>query len=92
MEFAGKKSKSSPSAIVIVVAAVVSVVVIICICICNWICFFYLRVKKAGEKVESKLEIVSGQSENEISSIESLQFDFGTIKVATENFSNANKL
>jgi hypothetical protein len=38
------------------------------------------------------LVIVSGEAEDEISSAESLQFDFGTIKVATENFSNANKL
>jgi len=36
--------------------------------------------------------IASGKTEDEISSAESLQFDFGTIKVATENFSNANKL
>ncbi len=35
-----------------------------------------------------------GEAEDEISSYsdESLQFDFGIIKVATENFSNANKL
>jgi hypothetical protein len=29
---------------------------------------------------------------DEISSVESLQFDFGIIKVATNNFSNENKL
>jgi hypothetical protein len=29
---------------------------------------------------------------DEISSVESLQFDFGKIKVATNNFSNENKL
>jgi hypothetical protein len=28
----------------------------------------------------------------EISSVESLQFDFGTIRVATDNFSEENKL
>jgi hypothetical protein len=50
------------------------------------------KSEEEGEKVESKLEIVLDQAENEISSVESLQFDFGTIKVATENFSNANKL
>ncbi|GLT65401.1 hypothetical protein SLA2020_378370 [Shorea laevis] len=78
----GKKSNSSPSAIVIVVLTVVSIVVIICICIC----IFYLRVRKARKKVKSKLEIVSSEAEEEISSPESLQFDFGTITVATENF------
>ncbi|XP_062162252.1 cysteine-rich receptor-like protein kinase 44 isoform X2 [Alnus glutinosa] len=77
----GKKSNSSPSAIVIVVPTVISAVLIICI----GICYFYLRVRKEGKKVESEVE-------DEISSAESLQFDFGTIKVATENFSNANKL
>ncbi len=51
--FAGKKSNPSPSAIVIVVPIVVSVVLIICI----GICYFYLRVRKEGKKVESKSEI-----------------------------------
>jgi hypothetical protein len=48
--FAGKKSNSSPSAIVIVVPIVVSAVLIICI----GLCYFYLRVRKEGKKVESK--------------------------------------
>ena len=34
----------------------------------------------------------SGEAEDEISAVESLQFDFGTIRVATQNFSDANKL
>jgi hypothetical protein len=51
--FAGKKSNSSPSAIVIVVTTVISAVLIICI----GICYFYLRVRKEGKKVESKSEI-----------------------------------
>ena len=34
----------------------------------------------------------SGETEDEISAVESLQFDFGTIRVATQNFSDANKL
>jgi hypothetical protein len=51
--FAGKKSNPSPSAIVIVVPTVVSVVLIICI----GICYFYLGVRKAWKKVESKSEI-----------------------------------
>jgi hypothetical protein len=51
--FAGKKSNSSPSAIVIVVPIVVSAVLIIFI----GACCFYLRVRKAEKKVESKSEI-----------------------------------
>ena len=34
----------------------------------------------------------SGEAEDEISAIESLQFDFGKIRVATQNFSDASKL
>jgi hypothetical protein len=34
----------------------------------------------------------SGESEDEIRSVEFLQLDFGTIKVATDDFSDANKL
>ena len=34
----------------------------------------------------------SGEAEDEISAVESLQFDFGKIIVATHNFSDTNKL
>jgi hypothetical protein len=34
----------------------------------------------------------SGESEDEIRSVQFLQLDFGTIKVATDDFSDANKL
>ena len=34
----------------------------------------------------------SGEPHSEISDIQCLQFDFGKIKVATQNFSDANKL
>ena len=34
----------------------------------------------------------SGETEDEISAVESLQFDFGKIRVATQNFSDTNKL
>ena len=34
----------------------------------------------------------SGEAEDEISAVESLQFDFGKIIVATQNFSDTNKL
>ena len=34
----------------------------------------------------------SGESVDEIRSVESLQLGFGTIKVATDDFSDANKL
>ncbi|CAO2823721.1 unnamed protein product [Amaranthus hypochondriacus] len=44
-------------------------------------CYLYRR-RKVFEKVE----------EGEIASVDSLQFDFGTVKAATENFSPTNKL
>ncbi|KAF5472857.1 hypothetical protein F2P56_009529 [Juglans regia] len=73
----GKGSNSSRT-IIIVVAAVVSAVLIVCICTC-----IYLRMRKQRKKVEM----------DEInSSAESLQFDFSTIRVATDNFSDVNKL
>ncbi|KAG6657471.1 putative receptor-like protein kinase At4g00960 isoform X2 [Carya illinoinensis] len=75
----GKESNSSRTTVVIVVSVVVSVVLIICMCFC----LFYLRVKKPMDKLESV---------DEISSVDSLQFDIGTIKVATDNFSAANEL
>ncbi|KAK4551203.1 hypothetical protein RGQ29_032469 [Quercus rubra] len=34
----------------------------------------------------------SGETKDEISAVESLQFDFGKIRVATQNFSDTNKL
>ncbi|KAF5474684.1 hypothetical protein F2P56_006561 [Juglans regia] len=77
----GKESNSSRTTIAIVVlSVVVSAVVIFCMS-----CFyhFYLRVKKPRQKLESV---------DEISSADSLQFDIGTIKVATDNFSDANVL
>ncbi|XP_062160695.1 cysteine-rich receptor-like protein kinase 44 [Alnus glutinosa] len=73
----GKKSNSSRT-IIIVVVVVVFVVLVICICV-----YIHLRVKKRRKKVETVDEIIS---------TESLQFDFATIRVATENFSDANKL
>ncbi|XP_018811703.2 putative receptor-like protein kinase At4g00960 isoform X5 [Juglans regia] len=73
----GKGSNSSRT-IIIVVAAVVSAVLIFCICTC-----IYLRMRKQRKKVEMD-EINSGA--------ESLQFDFSTIRIATDNFSDVKKL
>nr|POE68757.1 cysteine-rich receptor-like protein kinase 29 [Quercus suber] len=72
----GKRSNSSKTIIAIVVVVVILVVIIICICIS-------LRVRKQRKKAKTV---------DEISSTESLHFDFPTIRVATDNFSDANKL
>ncbi|KAG6642520.1 hypothetical protein CIPAW_09G146200 [Carya illinoinensis] len=76
----GKESNSSRTTVGIMASDVVSVVLIFCMS-----CFylFYLRVKKPREKLKSVDEIINSDS---------LQFDIRTIKVATDNFSAANKL
>ncbi|KAM3701616.1 hypothetical protein ACJW31_05G187200 [Castanea mollissima] len=73
----GKGSNSFKTIIAIVVVVVILVVIIICICIC-----ISIRVRKQRKKAKM----------DEISSTESLHFDFPTIRVATDNFSDANKL
>jgi hypothetical protein len=42
--------------------------------------------------LNNALTSCSGAAVDEISSVESLQLDFVTIKIATNNFSDANKL
>ncbi|KAM4101961.1 hypothetical protein ACB094_05G186000 [Castanea mollissima] len=69
---------TSQTVIIIVVPSVALVVLIISICI-------YLRVKRRPTKKEENID-------DEIGSVESLQFDFDTIRVATDDFSEANKL
>ncbi|GLT64227.1 hypothetical protein SLA2020_367330 [Shorea laevis] len=76
----GKESNSSQTVVIITVPTVASVLLIICI----YIYIFYLRVSKPRENDETILD--------EMSSAETLQFEFSLIKVATENFSIANKL
>ncbi|KAK7280214.1 hypothetical protein RJT34_25276 [Clitoria ternatea] len=75
-------SKRSHAIIDIIVPTVAFVGLLI------FICMIYLRVRKPTAKhVESK-----SISEDETKEVESSQFDFDTIKVATNNFSDANKL
>ncbi|KAJ7967621.1 Cysteine-rich receptor-kinase-like protein [Quillaja saponaria] len=73
-----KKSNTSRTIIAIVVPIVACIVIFIFI-------FIYLRMKRKSLK---NLEM----DQDEIGSTESLQFDFGTISVATDNFSDSNKL
>ncbi|KAG2688126.1 hypothetical protein I3760_09G079800 [Carya illinoinensis] len=74
----GRKRNTSRTIIIIVVPTVVLMLVVISICIC-------IKSRKPGKKVESNFV-------DQIRSMESLQFDFGTMRVATDNFSEANKL
>ncbi|KAI4295814.1 hypothetical protein L6164_035818 [Bauhinia variegata] len=70
------KSNTSRTVIVIVVPVVALVLLVIFICI-------YLRFRKPRTKSET---------DDEITTSESLQFDFDSIKVATNNFADSNKL
>ncbi|KAJ7946215.1 Cysteine rich receptor like kinase [Quillaja saponaria] len=72
-----KKSNSSRTVIIIVVSIVAFVALLIFISI-------YLRFRKPRKYIET--------DQDEIRNTESLQFDFGTISVATDNFSDSNKL
>ncbi|CAL9001470.1 unnamed protein product, partial [Prunus brigantina] len=82
----GSKSNRSRTVIIIVVPIVVSVVLIVILfCIC-------LRVRRAKKKLETRKLIPGSDDTDEIGSAESLQFDLATIRVSTDDFSEANKL
>ncbi|XWS18246.1 hypothetical protein CRYUN_Cryun32bG0026800 [Craigia yunnanensis] len=72
-------NKNNTSRIVIAVVTPTASVMILIICV-----YLFLRARKRKETVETMDE--------EIISAESLQFDFGTIRIATNNFSDENKL
>ncbi|CAL9001530.1 unnamed protein product [Prunus brigantina] len=82
----GSKSNRSRTVIIIVVPIVVSVVlIVIFFCI-------YLRVRRTKKKLETGKLIPGSDDTDEIGSAESLQFDLATIRVSTDDFSEANKL
>ncbi|KAL7212053.1 hypothetical protein ACSBR2_014837 [Camellia fascicularis] len=76
----GKNDNTTLTIIIVVVSSITSTMIfIVCICI-------FLR-KRKQRKSRQEVEIVE-----EISVVESLQYNFDTISVATDNFSDANKL
>ncbi|CAL2228042.1 unnamed protein product [Prunus armeniaca] len=76
---AKKKSNTKQTVIIIVVVLVVLVTIFSSIC-------FFFRVKKRRVKLEQD------ENSEEVSLVESLQYDFETIRSATDDFSDANKL
>ncbi|KAF8029641.1 hypothetical protein BT93_E2152 [Corymbia citriodora subsp. variegata] len=75
--------KGNPTRTVIIAATtIVSAVLVISVLI--------LLIEK--RKKQQPRETAEGEVEDEISTVESLQFDFDTIRAATDNFSNSNKL
>lgn len=74
--------------VTIVVVSIVSVIIVLLVVI-----FIVLRLRKRNNrKSTDKFEGVIGDTTNEISSVETIQFDFETIKIATSDFSSENKL
>ncbi|CAN6546631.1 unnamed protein product [Malus baccata var. baccata] len=74
----GSKSSKSRTVIIIVVPIIASLVLVMFMGI-------YLKVGKAKKKLQS-------EDADEIGSAESLQFNFDTIRIATDDYSEANKL
>ncbi|XP_054787218.1 cysteine-rich receptor-like protein kinase 44 [Prosopis cineraria] len=79
----GGKSNESRSVIVIVVPIVVAILMLIAAV------FIYFRKRKHKETSQPD---EADQLDDEIKPTESLQLDFDTIRLATDNFSDANKL
>ncbi|XP_039169848.1 putative receptor-like protein kinase At4g00960 [Eucalyptus grandis] len=76
----GGKSNSNRT-VIIVVATSVSAVFLVGVIV-------LLRVKRKKQPRQK----VEGEAVDEISTVDSLQFDFGTIREATDDFSNSKKL
>ncbi|KAF3640960.1 putative (E,E)-alpha-farnesene synthase-like [Capsicum annuum] len=80
---AGKDNKTARTVIIIVVPIVIVVVLVVCISV------ILLKRRKRNLRNGSQSE---GMRVDDLSTEESLQYDFSTIKAATTNFSNDNKL
>lgn len=80
----GKKGmKRNVLIIISMVPIAVSVILIVCVCI-----FLRARRKQKGEEEEEE----EAKDLNEMEDVELLQLDFGTVRAATGNFSEDNKL
>ncbi|KAA8515454.1 hypothetical protein F0562_018935 [Nyssa sinensis] len=75
----GEDDNTTRTVIIVLVPTVIFVIFIVCICI--------FVMKKQQRKPVEKSEAV-----DEISIVESLQYNFDTVRVATDNFSNTKKL
>ncbi|KAJ8545642.1 hypothetical protein K7X08_018225 [Anisodus acutangulus] len=77
----GKDDKTARTVIIIIVPTITVVILII-------VCISVILMKRQKRKVE-EIQSIHG---DDITAAESLQYDFSTIRAATSNFSNANKL
>ncbi|XP_049357201.1 cysteine-rich receptor-like protein kinase 44 [Solanum verrucosum] len=76
------KADKTPRTIIIIVGLAVTVVIFI-------VCIPVILMKRRKKKLVNKRE---GIRDDDTSSAESLQYEFSTIRAATDNFSNDNKL
>ncbi|MFQ6647986.1 hypothetical protein Gotur_021481 [Gossypium turneri] len=84
LNFAVNKHNSSRTTIIVSISAVAFAVLFISSCM-----FIISRMRKPKLKPQ-KHELT--EAEDEITTVKSLQYDFNTIRVATDHFSDANKL
>ncbi|KAJ4975293.1 hypothetical protein NE237_000399 [Protea cynaroides] len=75
------KGRSKSTLIILVVTIIIIVIMVI-------IFIFYQRIEKSKQKHKHE----DGDDQSDITNANSLLFNFDTIKVATDNFSDANKI
>uniref|UniRef100_A0A803LKW0 Cysteine-rich receptor-like protein kinase 29 n=1 Tax=Chenopodium quinoa TaxID=63459 RepID=A0A803LKW0_CHEQI len=76
----GRRSKRSRLAMIVIIPIFTILVVVI---------FISCYLKRRGRPLQ---KVESEEAEDDYKMIESLQLEFGTVKAATNNFSNSNKL
>ncbi|KAK1368445.1 Cysteine-rich receptor-like protein kinase 29 [Heracleum sosnowskyi] len=80
---AGKDDNNTPTVIIIVVVVLVGILIMLLLLVC---------IFKRKRKQRTTTGRLLNNNVEDISSAESLQYDFGTIEVATNYFSDSNKL
>ncbi|KAJ0429969.1 putative protein kinase RLK-Pelle-DLSV family [Helianthus annuus] len=84
----GKENNTARNVIIIIIVIVIVIIVIASLCIT-------MRFRKKKKQITSSATITSIHSDAttmDIGAAESLQYDFSTVKAATNNFSEENKL
>ncbi|KAM7490257.1 hypothetical protein LguiA_033178 [Lonicera macranthoides] len=77
----GKRKISPATIIAIAISIIVSVLLLVIGC-----CYIVRKSKRSCDPVTDEIDAI------EITDVQSLQFDLGTIQAATNNFSNENKI
>uniref|UniRef100_A0A0A0KHX1 Gnk2-homologous domain-containing protein n=1 Tax=Cucumis sativus TaxID=3659 RepID=A0A0A0KHX1_CUCSA len=84
-----KRGKGKTTAIIVIIVSILSIVILS-------IAIYFVLLMKRRKKIPSDEIQIKGiafqEATSEISNVEAIQFDFETIKVATNEFSDKNKL